>query len=76
MGGAEVPFPNSMVDRITPATTDGHRAELARRFGVEDGWPVVCEPWTQWVLQDRFGSGRPPLEDVGVQVVEDVEPTS
>ncbi len=70
----EVPFPNSMVDRITPATTDVHRAELARRFGVEDGWPVVCEPWTQWVLEDRFGSGRPPLEDVGVQVVEDVEP--
>jgi mannitol 2-dehydrogenase len=70
----EVPFPNSMVDRITPATTDVHRAELARRFGVEDGWPVVCEPWTQWVLEDRFGSGRPPLEDVGVQVVDDVEP--
>ena len=70
----EVPFPNSMVDRITPATTDVHRAELARRFGVEDGWPVVCEPFTQWVLEDRFGSGRPPLEDVGVQVVEDVEP--
>ena len=69
-----VAFPNSMVDRITPATTDGHRAELARRFGVEDRWPVVCEPWTQWVLEDRFGSGRPPLEDVGVQVVDDVEP--
>ncbi|RBY81190.1 mannitol dehydrogenase family protein [Blastococcus sp. TF02-09] len=70
----EVAFPNSMVDRITPATTDVHRAELARRTGVEDGWPVVCEPWTQWVLEDRFGSGRPPLEDVGVQVVGDVEP--
>ncbi len=70
----EVPFPNSMVDRITPATTDAHRAELARRFGVEDGWPVVCEPWTQWVLEDRFGSGRPPLEDAGVQLVDDVEP--
>ncbi len=70
----EVAFPNSMVDRITPATTDVHRAELARRFGVEDRWPVICEPWTQWVLQDRFAGGRPPLEDVGVQVVEDVEP--
>jgi mannitol 2-dehydrogenase len=70
----EVPFPNSMVDRITPATTDVHRAELRRRFGVEDAWPVVCEPWTQWVLEDRFGSGRPPLEEVGVQVVDDVEP--
>lgn len=70
----EVAFPNSMVDRITPATTDEDRTELARRFGVEDGWPVVCEPWTQWVLEDRFGSGRPPLEEVGVQVVDDVEP--
>jgi mannitol 2-dehydrogenase len=70
----EVFFPNSMVDRITPATTDDDRAEVARRFGVEDGWPVVCEPFTQWVLEDRFGLGRPPLEDVGVQVVGDVEP--
>ncbi|MBB3082401.1 mannitol dehydrogenase family protein [Geodermatophilus sabuli] len=70
----EVPFPNSMVDRITPATTDDDRAETARRFGVEDAWPVVCEPFTQWVVEDRFGLGRPPLEDAGVQVVEDVDP--
>ncbi|WP_448638612.1 mannitol dehydrogenase family protein [Geodermatophilus sp. URMC 63] len=71
---AEVPFPNSMVDRITPATTDDDRAEVARRFGIEDRWPVVCEPFTQWVLEDRFALGRPPLEDAGVQIVEDVEP--
>jgi mannitol 2-dehydrogenase len=70
----EVPFPNSMVDRITPVTTDEDRAEVARRFGVEDRWPVVCEPFTQWVLEDRFSLGRPPLEDAGVQLVEDVEP--
>jgi mannitol 2-dehydrogenase len=70
----EVSFPNCMVDRITPATTDDDRAEVARRFGIEDGWPVVCEPFTQWVVEDRFGLGRPPLEDVGVQLVEDVEP--
>jgi mannitol 2-dehydrogenase len=70
----EVPFPNSMVDRITPATTDDDRAEVARRFGVDDGWPVVCEPFTQWVLEDRFPLGRPPLEDAGVQVVDDVDP--
>jgi mannitol 2-dehydrogenase len=67
-------FPNSMVDRITPATTDVHRTELRRRFGVRDEWPVVCEPYSQWVLEDRFGLGRPPLEAVGVQVVDDVEP--
>jgi mannitol 2-dehydrogenase len=70
----EVPFPNSMVDRITPATTDEDREELRQRFGIDDGWPVVCEPFTQWVLEDRFSLGRPPLEDAGVQVVEDVEP--
>jgi mannitol 2-dehydrogenase len=70
----EVPFPDSMVDRITPATTDEDRAEIARRFGIEDRWPVVSEPFTQWVLQDRFRLGRPALEDVGVQVVDDVEP--
>ena len=70
----EVSFPNSMVDRITPATTDDDRAEVARRFGVGDGWPVVAEPFTQWVLEDRFPLGRPPLEDAGVQVVADVDP--
>jgi len=69
-----VAFPNCMVDRITPVTTDEDRAEIARRFGVEDRWPVVCEPFTQWVLEDRFPLGRPPFEDIGVQIVEDVEP--
>ncbi len=71
---AQVPFPSSMVDRITPVTGDADRAELAERFDVQDRWPVVCESWTQWVLQDSFPSGRPPLEDVGVQLVDDVEP--
>ena len=70
----EVRFPNCMVDRITPVTADADRAALAERFGIEDGWPVVCEPFTQWVLEDDFGLGRPPYEDVGVQIVEDVEP--
>jgi mannitol 2-dehydrogenase len=63
-----------MVDRITPGTTDEDREELRQRFGIDDGWPVVCEPFTQWVLEDRFSLGRPPLEDAGVQIVEDVEP--
>ena len=71
---ANVRFPNSMVDRITPVTTDGDRAEIRDRFGVEDAWPVVCEPFTQWALEDKFNAGRPPFEDVGVQVVPDVEP--
>jgi mannitol 2-dehydrogenase len=70
----EVRFPNSMVDRITPQTTDEDRAEVRERFGIDDRWPVVCEPFTQWVLEDTFSLGRPPYEDAGVQVVEDVEP--
>lgn len=70
----EVRFPNCMVDRITPVTTDADRQALAERFGVEDGWPVVCEPFTQWVLEDDFGGERPPYEEVGVQIVDDVEP--
>ena len=69
-----VRFPNCMVDRITPQTTDADRAELSRRFGIEDQWPVLCEPFTQWVLEDDFADGRPPLEDAGVQIVADVEP--
>lgn len=72
-----VPFPNSMVDRITPVTDAGDITSLRDTFGVEDGWPVVCEPFTQWVLEDRFeggDKGRPSFEDVGVQLVTDVEP--
>jgi mannitol 2-dehydrogenase len=71
---ANVKFPNSMVDRITPVTTDDDRAEVAEQFGIVDQWPVVCEPFTQWALEDNFSLGRPPFEDVGVQVVPDVEP--
>lgn len=70
----EVRFPSSMVDRITPVTTDEDRALVRERFGVDDRWPVVCEPFTQWVLEDSFSLGRPAYEDAGVQVVEDVEP--
>jgi len=70
----EARFPNSMVDRITPVTTDGDRAEISERFGIDDRWPVVCEPYTQWVLQDDFTDGRPPYERAGVQVVDHVEP--
>lgn len=71
---AEVSFPNCMVDRITPATTDADRATLADEFGVEDRWPVPAEPFTQWIVEDEFPLGRPALEKVDVQFVEDVEP--
>ncbi|WP_092109449.1 MULTISPECIES: mannitol dehydrogenase family protein [Brevibacterium] len=71
---AHVAFPNAMVDRITPATTDEDRAELREDVGLQDAWPVVAEPFFQWVLEDMFTSGRPPYELAGVQVVEDVRP--
>lgn len=67
-------FPNSMVDRITPATTDRERDTLASAFGVADNWPVFCEPFRQWVLQDDFTAGRPALEKAGVTFVADVGP--
>nr|WP_287434754.1 mannitol dehydrogenase family protein [Maritimibacter sp.] len=71
---SNVAFPNGMVDRITPATTDREREILEREFGVEDGWPVFCEGFTQWVLEDNFSLGRPAFEKVGVQFVDDVSP--
>lgn len=67
-------FPNSMVDRITPRTTDSDREMVAQRFGIEDAWPVVTEPFLQWVIEDKFSAGRPPWEKVGAQFVPDVEP--
>jgi mannitol 2-dehydrogenase len=71
---AEVPFPSCMVDRITPVTTDEDRALVHSTWGVADDVPVVAEPFRQWVVEDSFPAGRPPWEDVGVQVVPDVRP--
>jgi mannitol 2-dehydrogenase len=69
-----VAFPNGMVDRITPATTDRERALVADTYGVVDARPVFCEAFAQWVLEDRFSCGRPALDRVGVQFVADVHP--
>ncbi|GAB4282182.1 MAG: mannitol dehydrogenase family protein [Roseovarius sp.] len=69
-----VACPNSMVDHITPATTDATRAMVAERFGIRDAAPVVCEPFSQWVMEDNFPLGRPALEEVGAQFVADVLP--
>jgi mannitol 2-dehydrogenase len=71
---ASVAFPNSMVDRITPATTDRERAILREKFGLEDNWPVFCEEFRQWVVEDRFPAGRPALEKAGVTFTSDVAP--
>jgi len=69
-----VAFPNGMVDCITPATGERERQLVRDRFGLEDAAPVVCEPFRQWVLEDHFPAGRPALEKVGVEFVEDVAP--
>ncbi len=71
---ANVSFPNSMVDRITPVTTDETRAAVTAEFGIRDRWPVRSESFEQWVLEDSFPAGRPPFDEVGVQLVADVEP--
>jgi mannitol 2-dehydrogenase len=71
---AEISFPNSMVDCITPATSDRERKMVTEKFGIVDAAPVVCEPFRQWVLEDKFPSGRPALEQVGVEFVADVVP--
>ncbi len=70
----EVSFPNSMVDRITPVTTKADIETLAQNYGVHDAWPVTCEPFIQWVVEDNFSNGRPEFEKVGVQFVPDVGP--
>jgi mannitol-1-phosphate/altronate dehydrogenase len=69
-----VAFPDSMVDRITPATTVADRRLVEVEFGYTDGWPVVTEPFTQWVVEDRFGADRPPLDLAGVRFTDDVTP--
>ena len=69
-----VTFPNAMVDRITPATGDRERKMCAEMFGIDDQWPVFCEEFKQWVLEDNFTMGRPAFEKVGVQFVKDVTP--
>jgi fructuronate reductase len=71
---AELACPSTMVDRITPATTAEDRAAIARALGLEDAWPVVTEPFTQWVIEDRFPAGRPAWEAAGAELVADVEP--
>ena len=70
----EVSFPSTMVDRIVPATTEDDRRRVQEATGRYDAWPVMTEPFTQWVVEDRFSSARPPFELAGVQMVSDVRP--
>jgi fructuronate reductase len=70
----EVAFPSTMVDRIVPETTDADRADVSVALGMIDAWPVVTEPFTQWIVEDRFPAGRPDFAAAGVQLVSDVTP--
>lgn len=70
----ETAFPATMVDRIVPATTDADREAVADTLGLEDAWPVITEPFSQWVIEDRFPAGRPRFEEAGAQMVADVAP--
>ncbi|MBK0419460.1 mannitol dehydrogenase family protein [Leucobacter sp. CSA1] len=70
--GEHVAFPNSMVDRIVPAVGDAERQRLNELTGVDDAMPVMAESYLQWVLEDDFPAGRPELEAVGVEFVEDI----
>jgi fructuronate reductase len=70
----EVAFPSTMVDRIVPATTDEDRHMVAEASGLVDAWPVVTEPFSQWVVEDRFPTGRPDFASVGVTMTSDVKP--
>ncbi|HEV2858038.1 MAG TPA: mannitol dehydrogenase family protein [Solirubrobacterales bacterium] len=68
-----VAFPCSVVDRITPEASEKDVRLLERKFGIEDRAPVVCEDFAQWIVEDRFCNERPPLEEVGVQLVADAD---
>ena len=68
----EVDFPNAMVDRIAPQIPPGEREALNARSGVDDRLPAKAESFNQWVVEDRFRHGRPPLESVGVEFRDDV----
>ena len=67
-------FPSSMVDRITPVTTDKLISEIEERYGISDRWPVCGEDFIQWVLEGDFRTKVPDFAEAGVQVVRDVEP--
>jgi len=70
----EVAFPSTMVDRITPATTAEDRASISATLGLDDAAPVVTEPFSQWVIEDRFPGGRPDWSLAGAEFVNDVAP--
>lgn len=72
--GESVSFPSSMVDRITPATTEADRAEAAGLLGVTDEATVAPEEFSEWVIEDNFAGPRPAWERAGVVIAPDIAP--
>lgn len=70
----EIAFPNSMVDRIVPAATPESLAWAEAQLGLRDEAAIVCEPFTQWVIEDRFAGARPAWEQAGALLTSDVRP--
>ena len=70
----ELRCPSTMVDRIVPATTDADRESIAATLGLQDAWPVLTEPFSQWVIEDDFAAGRPAWDSAGATFVGDVAP--
>lgn len=70
----EVACPSTMIDRIVPQTTDEDRTITKAALSIEDAWPIATEPFTQWVIEDRFPEGRPSWERFGAELVDDVAP--
>lgn len=68
----KVSFPGTMIDRIVPATTDEDKNEIEKTIGFRDEGLVVCEPFSQWVIEDKFVTDRPAWENAGAILVNDV----
>jgi fructuronate reductase len=71
---ASCAFPCSMVDRIVPRTTDDDRRAVADALGLHDAWPVLAEPYLEWVVEDRFAAGRPDWTAGGARFVAEAAP--
>lgn len=67
-----IAFPGTMIDRIVPATTDEDRNEIEKQIGLRDEGMVICEPFSQWVIENKFANSRPAWEKGGALLVDDV----
>lgn len=69
-----VAFPNTMVDRIVPQTTDAEIDKIAQDFNISDSWPIYTEPFRQWIIENKSSNDMPDIEESGALIVDDVIP--